>query len=237
MTKFITSSYVFQTNVKERVKFAFVSDLHDCANDPILAALQENAVDAVLVGGDFIHDYAAYARGLEFLRRASERFPVFCVLGNHELRFGRDLFPMLRNIPVTLLGDKDVMYRGVRLGGIDSSEGCTDEQNFLNFRFLQSFSQKDGFKILLCHHPEYYEPYLRRHKIDLILSGHAHGGQWRAFGRGLYAPGQGVFPKYTSGLYEERLLVGRGLGNHHRIPRINNKRELITVTIEPFDKG
>ena len=136
---------------------------------------------------------------------------------------------------MTLLRDEDVVFKGVRIGGVSSVTAYSDEQILLNHRFLKEFSQKDGFKILLCHHPEYYEDHIRLYNIDLILSGHAHGGQWRFFGRGVYAPGQGILPKYTSGLYEERLLVGRGLGNHHIIPRINNKKELIFITVEPFD--
>ncbi len=236
MSKFEISSYIFQTKVSERVRFAFVSDLHDCANEPVLSALRENAVDAVLVGGDFIHDKTAYARGLDFLKQTSALFPTFCVLGNHEYRFGRDLLPMLRGIPVTLLRDEDVSFRGVRIGGISSATAYANERIFLNRRFLQTFSQKDGFKILLCHHPEYYEAFIRPYKVDLVLSGHAHGGQWRFFGRGVYAPGQGLFPKYTSGLYEERLLVGRGLDGRRFPPRICNKRELILLTIEPFEQ-
>lgn len=235
MARFVISPYIFQTRVKERVKFAFVSDLHDCENQPILQAIQENGADAILIGGDFIHSSTVYANGIQFLKEAAKLLPTFCVLGNHELRFGGDLIPIVRDIPITLLRDEDVEFKGVRIGGISSSTAYSEDKILLNHRYLQTYSKKDGFKLLLCHHPEYYGDHLRQYKIDLILSGHAHGGQWRLFGRGAYAPGQGVFPKYTSGLYEERLLVGRGLGNHHIVPRINNRRELIFITIEPFE--
>lgn len=235
MANFVISPYIFQTKVQERVKFAFVSDLHDCENQPILDAIQENGADAILIGGDFIHSNTVYTHGIEFLKEAAKILPTFCVIGNHELRFGRDLIPLIRNIPMTLLRDEDVVFKGVRIGGVSSVTAYSEEQILLNHKFLKEFSQKDGFKILLCHHPEYYEDHIRLYNIDLILSGHAHGGQWRFFGRGVYAPGQGILPKYTSGLYEERLLVGRGLGNHHIIPRINNKKELIFITVEPFD--
>lgn len=235
MAQFVISPYIFQTHVKERVKFAFVSDLHDCENQPILQAIQENGADAILIGGDFIHSKKVYAKGIQFVKEAARLLPTFCVLGNHELRFGRDIIPLIRDIPMTLLRDEDVEFKGVRIGGISSVTAYSDGQILLNHRYLQSYSNKDGFKLLLCHHPEYYDVHLRPYKIDLILSGHAHGGQWRLFDQGVYAPGQGVLPKYTSGLYEERLLVGRGLGNHHIVPRINNPRELVFITIEPFD--
>ena len=68
--------------------------------------------------------------------------------------------------------------------------------------------------------------------IDLTLSGHAHGGQWRFFGRGVFSPGQGLFPKYTSGMYDGgRFIVGRGLGNPIIIPRIFNSPEVLVIRL------
>jgi len=87
-------------------------------------------------------------------------------------------------------------------------------------------------KILLSHHPEYYAQYIKATKIDLTVSGHAHGGQWRFFGQGIFAPGQGFFPKYTAGVHDDRLIISRGLGNPHPIPRFNNPPELVIVEIE-----
>ena len=73
-------------------------------------------------------------------------------------------------------------------------------------------------------------------EIDLTLSGHAHGGQIRLFGQGLYAPGQGVFPRLTGGFYDGgRLLVSRGMTNTVRIPRIGNPCELVMIEISPQD--
>ena len=95
-------------------------------------------------------------------------------------------------------------------------------------------ANEEGFRLLLCHHPEYYEPYVQRYGLDLTVAGHAHGGQWRVFGRGVYAPGQGLFPRYTSGLYDEnRLLVSRGLSERMPFPRLFNKRQAILLTLAP----
>ena len=94
--------------------------------------------------------------------------------------------------------------------------------------WLTDFCGVPEYKILLCHHPEYW-PLLRSRKLDLVLSGHAHGGQWRIMGRGVYAPGQGFFPKLTSGVVENRLLISRGLANTTIIPRINNPVEIVYV--------
>ena len=93
--------------------------------------------------------------------------------------------------------------------------------------WLDEFEAQKGLKVLLCHHPEYYPKYLENRKIDLVLSGHAHGGQWRIAGRGLFAPGQGLFPKLTGGIHDS-LVISRGLSNTGNIvPRINNPAEII----------
>ena len=98
----------------------------------------------------------------------------------------------------------------------------------VDLAWLDDFCSVPEYKILLCHHPEYWS-FLRSRKLDLVLSGHAHGGQWRIMGRGVYAPGQGLFPKLTSGVVENRLLISRGLANTTIIPRINNPVEIVYV--------
>ncbi len=93
--------------------------------------------------------------------------------------------------------------------------------------WLAEFEKQPGYKILLSHHPEYYPKYLRARPIDLVLSGHAHGGQWRLGSRGLFAPGQGLFPRLTSGVHDGRLVISRGLSNTAPVPRFNNPTELV----------
>ena len=99
--------------------------------------------------------------------------------------------------------------------------------------WLSEFEKQDGCRLLLCHHPEYYPTYLADRNIDLVFSGHAHGGQWRLFGRGLIAPGQGLFPRLTSGVHpgaHGKLVISRGMGNGTWIPRINNPCEVVIIT-------
>ena len=98
--------------------------------------------------------------------------------------------------------------------------------------WLADYTAQEGFHLLLCHHPEYWPRYLRALPIELTLSGHAHGGQIRLFGQGLYAPGQGLLPKYTSGVYENRLVVSRGLSNNVMVPRLFNPTELVYLDLE-----
>ena len=93
---------------------------------------------------------------------------------------------------------------------------------------------RDGFKLLLCHHPEYFAPLVQGLDIDLTLAGHAHGGQVRIPGvlNGLYAPNQGWFPKLAGGAYAQggtTLIVSRGLAVRTRLPRIFNRPEVVLV--------
>ena len=232
------TKYVFTTDRCGAVRFVFVSDLHGCRNQPVIDAIEPLEPDAVLVGGDFIHGGETQSIGLEFLRLAASRAPVFCCIGNHERSCEGDLAALIAPTGATLLDNASTDFRGVTLGGLSSGFGQSGEQGHFmrtpapDLSWLDAFSASDGYRLLLCHHPEYYGKYLKRYPIDLILSGHAHGGQWRFFGRGVFAPGQGVFPKYTSGLYDGRLIVGRGVGNPHIIPRINNRPEIILIEIK-----
>ena len=101
-------------------------------------------------------------------------------------------------------------------------------------RWLDDFERQPGYKILLCHHPEYVPRYLQNRCIDLIVSGHAHGGQWRYYSRrrqewrGIYAPGQGLLPKLTEGIHGNHV-ISRGLSNNTPIPRLNNPPELVYI--------
>lgn len=234
-----TTVYKIDAQIKRGLRFAFVSDLHDTDNAPIIEALKRASVDAVLIGGDLIHDEHRYERGEEFLRLSSALAPTFCSIGNHERRFKGGIRELITANGGVALDDGYAFFEDIAIGGLSS--GCSGECGHGFFKetpspstaWLPAFCRCDGFKILLCHHPEYYERYLRHLPIELVLSGHAHGGQWRAFGRGLLAPGQGLLPRYTSGMHDGRFIVGRGIGNKSRIPRINNTPELIMIELSP----
>ena len=100
--------------------------------------------------------------------------------------------------------------------------------------WLADFAAQEGYRVVLSHHPEYW-PDIKEKKIDLMLSGHAHGGQWAyySFRRkrmcGVWCPGQGYLPRWTRGVYEGRLVVSAGLSNTARIPRICNPTEVVFI--------
>ncbi len=231
-------NYEIPAKIEQDFRFAFVSDIHNAKIEPILSAIAASDAKAILVGGDFINGENDYENGLAFLKKAAALLPTFVSIGNHELRFGDSLLDLILETGVILLDDASVFFHGVHIGGLTSGFGWGKKQGnhkktpLPDLLFLDDFAAREGYKILLSHHPEYYPRFLKAFDVDLILSGHAHGGQWRFFGRGVFAPGQGFFPKYTSGLYDNKLLVGRGLGDSHAFPpRINNKTEVIVITL------
>ena len=120
---------------------------------------------------------------------------------------------------------------GLVIGGLTSAY-VTDRRRGKDGRapetkWLQRFAAAPGYHILLCHHPEYYDRIPAG--IELILCGHAHGGQIRIFNHGVFAPGQGFWPKYTKGVYEGRMVVSAGLSNTAWAPRVFNPVEAVFV--------
>ncbi len=207
------------------VRFAFASDIHDSPHEEILAELEALRADAVLIGGDFSRNRDD---GHEvFPAACASVFPTFVTLGNHDIENSVDP-GRIASSGAVLLDNASTRFRGVAIGGLSSAEEP-------DIRFLEEFSREEGFRLLICHHPEYYDRYIKKTSVDLTVSGHAHGGQWRLFGRGVFAPGQGLLPKYTSGAYDGgRLIVGRGLGDSHPvIPRINDPFEIVVIDVFP----
>ena len=232
------SSYDLTVNTGNSNRFVFVSDLHGYNNGKILFEIDNISPDCVLVGGDMVHNDKNYKDGIEFLRLCAEKYPTYCVIGNHEMKLSCDVEDMIRHSGAILLNDEFTEVGGIKIGGLKTGyrkgekQGRTMHTPRPNVEWAEKFAGESGCKILLSHHPEYYPEYLKDLDIDLILSGHAHGGQWRIFGKGIFAPGQGFFPKYTSGLYHGRLLVSRGLSNNTLVPRIFNKRQIVIIELK-----
>lgn len=210
------------------VTFALVSDLHNGPYDQALPALQE--ADAILIVGDLVNRHrTGYANAVQFLKDAPAIAPTYYAIGNHEWKFKQrsEYWPHVENSQAMVLDNAYVRIGSVVLGGFSSAEKPDPS-------FLADFTAEDGFKLLMCHHPEYYARYVQPLDIDLTLSGHAHGGQIQIIGHGLYAPGQGLLPRLTHGFYDNgRLLVSRGMTNSARAPRLWNPCELILVHLEP----
>ena len=188
---------------------------------------------------------------IEFLTDAVKIAPVLFSTGNHELYLDEEDRALLLEIGVNYLDDGYCRFGELVFGGLSSpykifaGAGIVHKRvehkrrwkmvfENVNTTWLDEFEGQEGYKILLCHHPEFYEPFLKNRKgIDIVLAGHAHGGQIRLFDRGLFAYGQGWFPKYTKGLYDGKMIVSSGLANTSKIPRIGNPPELVYVELSP----
>ena len=156
--------------------------------------------------------------------------------GNHEWGNGDVYFDEVRKTGAMLLENEWTEYSpGVFIGGQNSArcgsvyrdgKEITEKNRKPDTEWLKD--SPDGYRLLMCHHPESYdlvEPY-----ADLIVAGHAHGGQWRFFSRGIFAPNQGFLPRYTKGQYGN-MIVSAGLTNTTWVPRLFNPTELVIVEL------
>lgn len=236
--KRIRTEYTFRTPLIDRtLRFAVAPDLHSDSFDDVLEDF--GRCDAVLIPGDLVDRHRRNnENAFRFLKVVPEIVPVFYSIGNHEqkFRYREEYLKQVAESRVTLLDNTSVDFHGVRIGGLSSTSGCPGVSPDTDF--LDRFGQEKGYRLLLCHHPEIYRDYVSGRSIDLTLCGHAHGGQIQIHGRGLYAPGQGLFPKLTHGLHDGgKMLISRGMTNgaKPRIPRINNPCELIILNLERTD--
>lgn len=235
---------ISEINIKTKkvvfpLSIALVADLHGVATGPIIERLQTIRPDVITIVGDVIEkDNDSYP--VTFFGECVKIADTFFSLGNHERNITEDDINTISTTGVRILDNTWKKYKECFcFGGMTSTfvmEWRETQQTRLKYalpyyKWLDEFQRQNAFRILLDHHPENYDRVTRAKDIDLILSGHAHGGQIRLFGHGLYAPHQGFFPRYTSGVYENRLVVSRGLSNPKPIPRIGNPKEIVVVKI------
>ena len=214
-----------------KLRFAVVADLHNGPWEDVRVTLESS--DAVLVLGDIVNRHCRGTNhAISFVEQVPKLAPTFFSIGNHERR-SRDMDEMwdvLKKSDMEILDNRYVEFCGLYLGGFSSIDPDWPE---VPFSMLEHMERENGMKILMCHHPEYFPRYIAGRNIDLTLSGHAHGGQIQIAGHGLYAPGQGLFPRLTDGYYyDRRLLVSRGMTNSARAPRIWNPMEILTLEVE-----
>ncbi len=263
-----TTYYKIPSKKKVKLKVALVADLHNNDSTDIIDILKDEQPDIIVVAGDLMtmpyeeerHESHSikyklfsfvygtlkriisvfldeknetYENALEFLNRAIKIAPVYYALGNHERGMTDEMRCNIKSTNTILLEDEWIKYKEIEIGGITSR--YRDELR------VDWIGKSDAYRIMICHNPEFSKLVSESDDVDLILSGHAHGGQIRIADRGLFAPGQGLFPKLTSGVYDvdnAKLVVSRGLANTATlIPRIGNKKEVIILYVvgEPYE--
>lgn len=235
----------------ENFSIVHVSDLHNKRfgknQQNIIKEIKYLDADIIVITGDLV-DRRKYnlEKAIEFIKEAVKYAPVYYVSGNHEAWSGKydevkqELLEegviVLENESQTIIKNgNSIQICGVKdpafltSGYIDGTNTSELESN------LKSWSNDSVFKILLSHRPELFDIY-KAYNMDMVFSGHAHGGQLRIpFLGGLIAPNQGFFPKYSSGLYEDEnttMFVSRGLGNSIIPIRLGNRPQLIKVILK-----
>jgi len=204
-----------------------VSDLHNAEYRDLLPLLAD--ADALLMPGDAVNRYwQRFRRAVEFIAEASRAVPTFVGIGNHEMHIARfeEFRTSVTQTDATLLFNDYTRFGELVIGCWYRPE------NYGQRDMLPAMEAEEGVKILMCHRPEDYMHRLRQSRVDLVLAGHAHGGQVRLWGRGLYAPGQGLLPKYTRGLIDGRMIVSAGASNNVPIPRIGNPCEVLWIELD-----
>lgn len=233
--------------LKRPLRLALLTDLHSCAygagQRTLLDMLHAQKPDMVLLGGDIVDDKLPPCGAWTVLRAMAARYPCFYVSGNHEFYSGRAAQIKARiaayGIGVLEGATQALELRGQRLtvSGVDDPKG--GEAAFTaQLERCGRQVEAQTFGILLTHRPERIAQY-RQWGFDLVLAGHAHGGQWRLPGvlNGLLAPGQGLFPPYAGGQYpfsDSTMVVSRGLARESTVvPRIFNRPELVVIDLQP----
>lgn len=237
---------VVSPKLTAEVRLAVVTDFHSSDNaDDVVAMVTSCAPDAVLMVGDMFDDDIANRpteRTLSLMRQLSAQYPCYYVSGNHEAWTGEmdALYQQTEEAGVKVLrmssGVLTVRGQRIALCGIPDPyemvfSGAPDTEEQLR-QALEDVDSAD-FTVLLAHRPELLTKYAQ-FPLDLVVSGHAHGGQVRIPGvlNGLYAPNQGWFPKLAGGAYTQdgtTLIVSRGLAVRTRLPRIFNRPEVVLV--------
>lgn len=235
----------------ESAKFVVISDLHNNVfgeeQQTLIKKIKEQKPDAIFLTGDLL-DEDAYDAGTRFLLKGINKIcPIYYVTGNHEFWYDiKHVREIINEYEITILSDnyEEILIKGnpfVICGIEDPVRPYYEDRNynqeismFENFSVLESI---DGYKILLAHRPEEIDLY-KNFDFDLVVSGHTHGGQVIIpfILNGLYAPNQGIFPKYAGGLYEHedtkvKHIVSRGLSVNPKLPRIFNPPELVVIDI------
>jgi predicted MPP superfamily phosphohydrolase len=204
--------------------------------------------DLILLSGDIVDDKRPITGTTLLLDGIRNLAPIYYVTGNHEYMSKRidDIRDTLESFGVVILSDSymriDIRGNTVIVAGVEDP----DKKKFETPKYDQSLAMKRVFrgldnivayKILIAHRPERIKTYAE-YPFDLVVSGHAHGGQIRIphLIDGLYSPNQGLFPKYAGGIYTHGTLihiVSRGLSvNRPLLPRIFNSPELVVIFVE-----
>ena len=229
------------------VRFALVTDLHSCyygkEQSQLIRMIDKEKPDAILLSGDIFDDRLGQKNARIFIEGVADRYPCFYVTGNHEFWSKKEdeMKEFLASKGVTVLegNARNISINGndIDICGVDDPTYMTESEWEERLDGADKESNSGNYRILLSHRPEKVEVY-EKYNFDLILCGHAHGGQWRIpfTKRGVAAPNQGLLPAYVDGLYDldngSEMIVSRGLARERMpYPRFFNHPEVVIIDI------
>lgn len=247
----VVKHYKYQhPNVNNSVRAAVITDLHsnligeDQAD--LMSLIDNQFPDVVFLVGDIVDEKLPQSQAELFLDQIVAKYPTYYVTGNHEsyTKRGEQVKQMIEAKGIEVLAQESSLFTyndtTLQITGIDDPTFLPPD--IALFEAMHNHQSGPYVNVLLAHRPELIEDYLA-YPFDIIFSGHAHGGQWRIPGliNGLYAPHQGLFPKYAGGEYnfnQTKLIVSRGLENQKldHIPRFYNRPEVVIVDFLPMEE-
>ncbi len=237
------TEYTFaDSRIKNGFNIVQISDLHNArfgrGNSRLLDKIEQQSPDIIVITGDIVDGtHTNIGTAVDFCKQAAALCPTYYVTGNHEhwleAADEETLYSGIAAAGVTILDDKtlDITVNGdhVQLCGLDDESLYNDTL----FKLAEDFDRAVPI-ILLAHEPQYFDDYAKA-APDLVLTGHAHGGQVRLpFVGGLVAPDQGFFPEYTEGEFTAgnmHMIISRGLGNSVIPVRVFDPPEIVCVRV------
>ena len=221
-----------------------ISDLHDAKfgenQKHLINKVRAAKPDVIFLTGDLV-DSRRY--DLQNSLQAVEQFvdiaDVYYVLGNHEVALNQvdEIYAALTELGVHVLSNEAVVLErdGERIATLGIEDPLMGQPVSASIDEALQLVDDQLFTMLLSHRPEQFEAYVEK-DMNLVFTGHAHGGQIRVpFIGGLVAPSQGILPTYTAGTFEKnktKMIISRGLGNSLFPLRIFNLPEIILVELK-----
>lgn len=250
----VTYYDVHSDKVDSPIKIALVTDLHSCDYGKnakeLVSAIDDANPDLILLGGDIVDDGLSRDHAIDFFEAIEGRYPTFYVSGNHEY-WSHDIDnikSLIESYGIIILEGESVELeinsQTILLSGIDDPNIADYKEGhdlFRNQLTAVKNNPNNLYHIFLTHRPYWttlsMEDYYDDPVFDLVLTGHAHGGQWQLppFNKGIFSPEQGLLPEYTGGLYEfshVEMILSRGLAREStKVFRFYNRPELPIITI------
>ena len=255
----ISNFIVKNSKITKAFRIVLISDLHDHqfgnGNKKLVKRIKEQSPDFIVMDGDMLNGNSENDEVIVTLvNKLSEIAPVYYSYGNHEYYYidagHDDLQQNLENAGATVMNyqiiDTEVNGNSIRLGGLYEYGFETgmqsEEENAQAISYLEKLVNTDRYLIMCAHRPEsfYCWNWADTWGLDLVLSGHLHGGQVIIPGiGGLYSSLDGFFPRYDYGQYKlgnSDMLITRGLSSNRKVlPRFNNPPEIVVVDVTPTE--